>query len=152
LSPAIHAVLMARVGRPDEALETLRMAAYIDLHDTTSTTAGGVHIATLGGIWQAAVLGFCGVRPQGDALRVDPCLPREWNALEARMRFQGARVRVRVDSDTLRVTADRPVPVFAGRAAATTGPAGVTFHRDHDSWRVAGAPDGARTAPGKEAP
>jgi trehalose/maltose hydrolase-like predicted phosphorylase len=141
LSPAIHAVLMARVGRPDEALETLRMAAYIDLHDTTSTTAGGVHIATLGGIWQAAVLGFCGVRPHGDALRVDPCLPQEWNALEARVRFRGARVRVRVDAETLRVTADRPLQVLAGRSGAMTGPVGVTFHRDHESWRVAGEED-----------
>jgi trehalose/maltose hydrolase-like predicted phosphorylase len=136
LSPAIHAVLMANVGRPDQALETLRMAAYIDLRDTTSTTAGGVHVATQGGIWQAVVLGFCGLRPRGDALHVDPCLPDEWRALDVRVRFRGARVRVRVDADTVRVTADRPVAVIAGRSGATAGPAGVTFHRDRDGWRA----------------
>jgi trehalose/maltose hydrolase-like predicted phosphorylase len=139
LSPAIHAVHMARVGRPDQALETLRMAADIDLRDTTSTTAGGVHVATLGGIWQAVVLGFCGLRPRGDRLHIDPCLPGEWKALDVRVRFRGARVWVKVDSGTVRVTADRPVQVFAGRSGATAGPEGVTFRRDHDDWRVDGA-------------
>jgi trehalose/maltose hydrolase-like predicted phosphorylase len=136
LSPAIHAVLMANVGRPDQALETLRMAAYIDLRDTTSTTAGGVHIATQGGVWQAVVMGFCGLRPRGDALHVDPCLPEEWRALDVRVRFRGKRVRVRVDSDTVRVTADRPTAVVAGSSAATADPRGVTFHRDRDGWRA----------------
>jgi trehalose/maltose hydrolase-like predicted phosphorylase len=115
------------------------MAADIDLRDTTSTTAGGVHVATLGGIWQAVVLGFCGLRPRGERLHIDPCLPGEWNALDVRVRFRGARVRVRVDSGTVRVTADRPVQVFAGRSGATAGPEGVTFRRDHDDWRVDGA-------------
>jgi trehalose/maltose hydrolase-like predicted phosphorylase len=140
LSPAIHAALMARVGRADEALETLRMAADIDLRDTTSTTAGGVHVATLGGIWQAVVLGFCGLRPYGDALRLDPILPAAWNALDTRVRFRGTRVRLRVEPDTVRVTADRPVPVIAGTTGASAGPDGVAFHRDRDRWCLAGQP------------
>ncbi|HZP31470.1 MAG TPA: glycosyl hydrolase family 65 protein [Acidimicrobiia bacterium] len=130
LSPAIHAVLMARVGRPDEALETLRMAADIDLRDTTSTTAGGLHVATLGGIWQAVVLGFCGVRPRGEALHVDPCLPRDWNALDVRVRFRGARIGVRVDARTVTVTADRPLQVFVGQTGARVGTQSVTFDRE----------------------
>jgi trehalose/maltose hydrolase-like predicted phosphorylase len=130
LSPAIHAVHMARVGRPDQALETLRMAADIDLRDTTSTTAGGVHVATLGGVWQAVVLGFCGVRPRGDVLHIDPCLPREWRALEVRIRFRGARVQVRVDAGTVRVSADRPLTAVVGGSSAVAGPEGVTFPRE----------------------
>ena len=141
LSPAIHAALMARVGRADQALETLRMAADIDLHDTTSTTAGGVHVATLGGIWQAVVLGFCGLRPRGDAIEVDPILPGEWDAVDARIQFRGARVRVRVEPGTFTVSADRPVPVVAGRSSATAGPEGVRFERDDDTWRISAPGD-----------
>src|SRR5664280_2748177 len=48
LSPGVHAALLARAGRPDEGLRLLRMASHLDLHDLTHTTAGGLHIATLG--------------------------------------------------------------------------------------------------------
>jgi trehalose/maltose hydrolase-like predicted phosphorylase len=60
LSPAIHAGLFARAGRYGAALEALRMAARIDLDDLTGSTAGGLHLATMGGLWQALAFGFAG--------------------------------------------------------------------------------------------
>ena len=62
LSPAIHAALLARAGRFGPALEALRIAARIDLDDLTGTTAGGLHLATMGGLWQALAFGFAGAR------------------------------------------------------------------------------------------
>ena len=62
LSPAIHAALLAR-GEPDRALVPFRMAARLDLDDLTGTTSGGLHLATMGGLWQALAYGFCGLRP-----------------------------------------------------------------------------------------
>ena len=41
LSPAIHAALLARAGRFEDALAALRLAARIDLDDLTGSTAGG---------------------------------------------------------------------------------------------------------------
>ena len=63
LSPAIHAALLARAGEPDRALVPFRMAARLDLDDLTGTTSGGLHLATMGGLWQALAYGFCGLRP-----------------------------------------------------------------------------------------
>ena len=63
LSPAIHAALLARGGEPDRALVPFRMAARLDLDDLTGTTSGGLHLATMGGLWQALAYGFCGLRP-----------------------------------------------------------------------------------------
>jgi trehalose/maltose hydrolase-like predicted phosphorylase len=97
LSPAIHAALLARAGRLREALKALRIAARIDLDDLTGSTAGGVHLAAMGGLWQAFVFGFAGVRPHADVLRVEPHLPHEWEALELRLRFRGSPLRLRVD-------------------------------------------------------
>ncbi len=97
LSPAVHAGLLARVGRFPEALRALRIAARIDLDDLTETTAGGLHLATMGGLWQALTFGFAGVRPRGDALVVEPRLPPEWDALEIRLRFRGSPLRLRID-------------------------------------------------------
>jgi trehalose/maltose hydrolase-like predicted phosphorylase len=97
LSPAIHASLLARAGRYRSALEALRLAARLDLDDLTGSTAGGLHLATMGGLWQALAFGFAGVRPRGHRLLVEPRLPPQWNALELALRFRGQPLRLRVD-------------------------------------------------------
>jgi trehalose/maltose hydrolase-like predicted phosphorylase len=99
LSPAIHAALLARVGRFDDALWALGIAARLDLEDRTGTTAGGLHLATMGGVWQALAYGFAGVRPDGAALVVDPRLPPQWSTLELRLRFRGAPLSLRIDHE-----------------------------------------------------
>src|SRR2546423_12496017 len=63
LSPAVHASLLARAGRFREALAALRIAARIDLDDVSRSTASGIHLATMGGLWQALGRGFGGGRP-----------------------------------------------------------------------------------------
>ena len=52
--------------------------AAIDLDDLTGTTAGGLHLATMGGLWQAFAFGFAGLRPRGGVLHLDPRLPPAW--------------------------------------------------------------------------
>jgi trehalose/maltose hydrolase-like predicted phosphorylase len=96
LSPAIHASLHARAGQFGDALAALRLAARIDLDDLTGTTASGVHLATMGGLWQALAFGFAGIRVRGDRLTVEPRLPAEWTALEVRLRFRGSPLRLRI--------------------------------------------------------
>jgi trehalose/maltose hydrolase-like predicted phosphorylase len=105
LSPAIHAGLLARAGRYSAALDALQIAARLDLDDLTGSTAGGLHVATMGGLWQALVFGFAGVRPQGDHLVVDPRLPPEWHALELGLRFRGEPLRVRIERNNVSLDA-----------------------------------------------
>ena len=105
LSPAVHASLLARAGRFREALRALRIAARIDVDDLTRSTASGLHLATMGGVWQALVFGFAGVRPRRDALVVDPRLPPEWGAIELRLRFRGSPLRLRIDRDGVELDA-----------------------------------------------
>jgi trehalose/maltose hydrolase-like predicted phosphorylase len=54
-------------------------------------SAGGVHVGALGGLWQAAVMGFGGldVGPEGPLLR--PNLPGAWQRLELSVRWHGER-------------------------------------------------------------
>ena len=78
LSPAIHAGLLARAGRLEDAIQLLDVTRGIDLHDSAGTSADGLHLAALAGLWQAVVVGFAGVRvttPDDDALAVDPHIP-----------------------------------------------------------------------------
>ena len=109
LSPAVHATLLARAGRPDEALPLLRWAAMIDLHGLNGTTGGGLHVATMGGLWRALTLGFAGLDVHGDALVVDPRLPSTWEGLTLRLTFRGAHVAVRAGHGWVEVGTDRPV-------------------------------------------
>jgi trehalose/maltose hydrolase-like predicted phosphorylase len=111
LSPAIHAALFARAGRFGPAVEALKLAARIDVDDLTGTTAGGLHLATMGGVWQALVFGFAGVRASSGGLEVDPRLPDAWDALELRLKFHGHPVRIRIEHERLEVGADPAVPV-----------------------------------------
>ena len=104
LSPAIHAGLLARAGRPNEGLDLFRLACRLDLDDLTGTTAGGVHIATMGGVWQALASGFLGIRPGADGLTVDPCLPDEWESVELTLRFRGRPLQIAATHDGWTVT------------------------------------------------
>jgi trehalose/maltose hydrolase-like predicted phosphorylase len=115
LSPAIHAAVLARAGRTDEARHMFELSAYLDIRDLTGTSTKGLHVATMGGVWQALVAGFLGVHADADGtLVVDPHLPKAWGAVEVRFWYRGARVRVRAGDGPVDVTADAPVTVRIG--------------------------------------
>jgi trehalose/maltose hydrolase-like predicted phosphorylase len=109
LSPGVHAALLARAGRLDEAVETLHLTARIDLDDVGHMTAGGLHVAAMGSVWRALAFGFAGLRPVGDALALDPVIAPAWDSLELRARFRGSRVRIQIHPDAVHAHADPPI-------------------------------------------
>ena len=114
LSPAVHATLLAQAGRPSEALELLRVATSIDRDDLTGTTAGGLHLANLGGIWQTIVHGFAGLSvncPDDRAFSLAPNLPDEWEELRFRVSWHGRGVQCRLRHDSVEVGCDMPLVV-----------------------------------------
>ena len=137
LSPGIHAALMARAGRTEEALGALRLTAFFDLDDDTGRSADGLHMATMGGLWQAIVLGFAGLRPAGGQLTLDPHLPAGWSALEVPFRLRGRRVRVRIEHDRLHLRAERPVTVrVAGAEPVVVSRGGSVLVRRGEGWSL----------------
>jgi kojibiose phosphorylase len=116
LSPGIHAALAARLGQTRLAAEAFRMAADIDLSDNMGNAARGLHMATMGGLWQAAVMGFGGVRRHNETLVIDPHLPEEWTSLDFSVRFRGSRFHVAVRRGEIDLTVgDAPATVMVGR-------------------------------------
>ncbi len=120
LSPAIHAGLLARAGRLEEALVLLELAKGLDLLDVAGTTADGLHLASLAGLWQALVQGFAGVRvtgPDDDALVLDPHIPTQWHELCITCQWHGHRVSLRCRSDAVHVHSSTPLRVQLGDEA-----------------------------------
>ncbi len=116
LSPSITASLLARAGRPDEALRFLRVALDLDVHDDTGMTSAGLHMANLGGVWQAVLTGFAGVSVRAGVLTVDPHLPAAWGSLELRFRCLGSKVRLSITQDDVVISTDRRIQAcLAGR-------------------------------------
>jgi trehalose/maltose hydrolase-like predicted phosphorylase len=111
LSSAQHAVAAARLGLAEAALAHFRDAAARDLSRDPEAAKWGVHIASLGGQWQAAVLGFGGVSWHGDELRIDPHLPPGWTSLAFALTWRGSRLRVVVTGAAVAVTLERGPPV-----------------------------------------
>jgi trehalose/maltose hydrolase-like predicted phosphorylase len=136
LSPAVHAALLARLGRTSEALAALDLAARIDLDDLTGSTAAGLHLATMGGLWQALVFGFAGVRPRGGRLMIDPRLPSTWPELKVRVRFHGVRVCIVIHEERVVFDADAPLPIEIGGTSFVVGPGVVTLSRTAAGWEL----------------
>ncbi|MEW6229445.1 MAG: hypothetical protein AB1700_15370, partial [Bacillota bacterium] len=66
LSFAIHSALASRIGLDEEAYRYFVRAAEIDLADVMGNAVNGIHMATQGGLWQAVVMGFAGIRASMD--------------------------------------------------------------------------------------
>jgi trehalose/maltose hydrolase-like predicted phosphorylase len=105
LSPATHALVAAWLGDVVTAERYFRQAAEIDEKDARRDEAAGVHMATQGGLWQAAVLGFAGLRPRPDGLRLDPHLPTSWQGLRFAVRWRGRRVQLALRNEGHALTA-----------------------------------------------
>ena len=136
LSPAIYASLLARARDFEPALEALRIAAMMDIDDLTGSTSAGLHLATMGGLWQALAFGFAGVRARSGMLHVDPVLPPSWSALELRLRFRGAAVRLRKERARLSISTDRTIAVVVSRATYTAEPGTLEFRRRGPDWEL----------------
>ena len=113
LSPLIHALVAARLGRTELAERYFEQAAAIDLDNTMGNSAAGVHIAALGGLWQVAVLGFGGLHLGHDVLRFDPHLPASWRSLAFPLQWRRRRLRIelRQDAGTFSATLERGRPL-----------------------------------------
>ena len=126
LSPAIHALVAARLGEVEQAACYFQQAAAIDLDDTMGNAASGVHIATLGGLWQAAVVGFAGLSFSADGLCCDPHLPATWRALRFPVRWRGRHIRIAIGQVPLTITATldrgRPLTIEVGDIRQTLYP------------------------------
>jgi len=110
LGPCIHAILACELGRPAEAYEHFMHAALVDLEDVRGNACDGIHAASAGGVWQAVVFGFAGLRLTADGPVAHPRLPDHWTRLRFRFQYRGQWY----DFDLQEREAGRPIPDVRG--------------------------------------
>lgn len=91
LGPAISAVMACRAGDPETGYRHFMRAARADLLDVRGNAADGIHGASAGGLWQAVVFGFAGLRVDEAGWTVSPALPTSWTRLRFSFRYRGER-------------------------------------------------------------
>jgi len=93
LSPAVHAAAAARLGMADDAERYWCEALWLDLSNSMSNSALGIHPACMGASWQALVFGFLGIRFTNDGVVVDPKagmrLPERWRSVALELAWNG---------------------------------------------------------------
>lgn len=77
LSPSTHSIIAAWIRNKEDAERFFLQTAGIDLDLNKLGAAEGIHIANAGGIWQAIIHGFCGIRNavQSEKLELKPLMP-----------------------------------------------------------------------------
>lgn len=110
LSACIYALVAADTGSPDWGYPYFMRTATIDLTGDAKQYVGdlyigGTHPAANGGAWMAAVLGFAGLRYDGDKAVLRPALPSAWQAIEFPVRLGGGSYRIRVSREEVVITA-----------------------------------------------
>jgi trehalose/maltose hydrolase-like predicted phosphorylase len=89
LGPSIQAIMACEVGKPEDAYEHFIRAARADLYDVRGNAGDGIHGASAGGIWQAVVFGFAGLRFHDSGWTTRPRLPAHWNRLSFKFFHKG---------------------------------------------------------------
>ena len=105
LSKSTHSVLANDLGLHETAYRFFTGASAIDLGEEMRSSNPGIHSASMGGIWQSAIMGFGGVRIVGGELRIRPSLPKEWSKLDFNIVWRGTTLAVQVRPDQVNVTA-----------------------------------------------
>jgi maltose phosphorylase len=96
LSPSVHAVLAAELGKEEKAVELYARTARLDLDNYNNDTDDGLHVTSMSGAWLAIVQGFAGMRVKEGALHFKPFVPKNWQGYDFKINFRGSLLDVQV--------------------------------------------------------
>lgn len=104
LSPCVHTILAAKLGKQEKAYEMFIRTSRLDLDDMNNDTKDGCHITSMAGTWMALVKGIGGLRIEQDSLKVAPFLPKSWKSLTFKIGFRGHTIDFKIKGNELTVS------------------------------------------------
>lgn len=103
LSPCVHAILAARIGKPAKAYEMYLRTSRLDLDDYNNEVHEGLHITSMAGTWMSIVEGFGGKRIKDGQLHFNPIIPAQWEAYNFKITFRNNHLEINIDQKEVQI-------------------------------------------------
>ncbi len=141
LGPAINAIIACDLNNPSEAYTHFMRAALVDLDNVRGNATQGIHAASAGGVWQAVVFGFAGIRvTENGIITAHPNLPAHWKRLKFRLQWRNEWYQVDLnaasgdDNKEVEIIPTSPTPIISTSsqtsASDSTSIEGIIFDLD----------------------
>ncbi|PKP27132.1 MAG: family 65 glycosyl hydrolase [Bacteroidetes bacterium HGW-Bacteroidetes-2] len=99
LSPCVHAIQAAKLGRMEQAYQFYLRTSRLDLNDYNHEVEEGCHITSMAGTWMSIVEGFGGMRIKENMLHFSPKIPEQWISYSFKINFRGQVIQVYVTKE-----------------------------------------------------
>tara|TARA_B100001765_G_scaffold214306_1_gene182014 strand:- start:353 stop:2422 length:2070 start_codon:yes stop_codon:yes gene_type:complete len=106
LSPCVHSIQAAVLGRMEQAYEFYLRTSRLDLDDYNKEVEEGCHITSMAGTWMSIVEGFAGMRVRDGKLSFSPQLPKEWKGYSFKINFRNKILKVDVSEEATNFSLD----------------------------------------------
>ncbi len=101
LSPCVHVVLAAKLGRMEKAYELYLRTSRLDIDDYNHEAHEGLHITSMAGTYMAVIEGFAGKRVRNDKLVLNPQIPSNWKTFAFKLLFRGSQLNIEVNEEEI---------------------------------------------------
>lgn len=114
LSPCVHSIQAAVLGRMEQAYTFYLRTSRLDLDDYNKEVHEGLHITSMAGTWMSIVEGFGGMRVKNDMLHFEPRIPKQWEGFSFKINFRNQIIKVNASHQgtTFSLEGETPVKVF----------------------------------------
>jgi maltose phosphorylase len=103
LSPCVHSILAARIGRSEKAYEMYLRTSRLDLDDYNHEVDEGLHITSMGGTWMSVIYGFGGMMVRDGLLSFEPKLPANWETLSFKILYRGRTLSIHIEKKRMTI-------------------------------------------------
>ena len=124
LSPCLHSIQAAKLGRMNQAYEFYLQTSRLDLDDYNHEVHEGLHITSMAGTWMSIVEGFGGMRIKNNQLHFSPQIPKKWQSYSFKINFRGNILKaiVQHSGTSFEVSVDEPMTIIVNGQATNVEP------------------------------
>ena len=114
LSPCVHSIQAAKLGRMEQAYTFYLRTSRLDLDDYNNEVKEGCHITSMAGTWMSIVEGFGGMRVVDEKLSFTPQLPEQWDGFSFKVNFRNQILKINIGKNetTFSVDGNEPMTVL----------------------------------------
>jgi len=103
LSAGVYSMMACDCGDMHKAYNFFNIALRMDISNLYGNTKEGIHAASIGVTWQAAVFGFGGISIKKDKLYIDPRMPRSWHGITLSLLWRGNTIKIKMTNEIITI-------------------------------------------------